>query len=654
MPDIFGKPTNPTNRPAGYSPDKYEAEALEMIRYEKAQWDDAAVFITEKKQYLMRNVIDKARRYYHGIFDSAKDEVTGENKTWVPLTEWSVESVVKSVDLDTKDILIQPGTPSAVNITPIIRAIILNTLKKVGFGKLLNETIRVLSRDGTAVVKTYDVIDPKTKRKTIKSKLVDVLNIWIDPSSDSMQESTVIERSFLSEADIADYKDVWNNTEYISFSLNVPRLEGLWSFGSGKMPQTETYERWGKIKKSWITKKDSDSDIWVEGHIISSGLGTPQVAHLIRENPRDDKLKPYEEVWYRKVDGRWYGRGIPEMLFGLQEYTNIVVNTRKNNNMVLQNGIFLIRKGSGITPDMVSSLSAGGGIPVTDIDRDIKQLTTQDYRASSYSDEGAIYNMADRVTSSFDINRGEAGRSSASATATLTQDRNIRDTFVLVQEGIGFFVENLIVRQYIPLLKQIMKNEDIVRVTGDADMLAYIDEAIVNGRLNDFKQKAYENTGFYPEPEDIQSFMDQQVSFLKSMGKSRFIKYFKGLFDEEIDVDVTVTDERFNRIVAVQHLKDSLIAYGRLPVASKLNIDAVFREIFNLMGIRGEFFLEKPLLPVYGTAAAGQAGRLMKEFPEGAPSEVTAMENASGLPQVGGAIPGVEALSPRLNINTAL
>ena len=645
------------NNIVGYVPNKYEREALETINFEKTQWDDAAVFVAEKLQYLMRNVIDKSRRYYMGTFENPNDENTGEKKTWVPLTEWSVESVVKSVDLDTKDILIQPGTPEAVNRVPIIRALILNLLKKVGFGQLLNNLIRALSRDGTVVVKTYDCIDPATKKRIIRSKIVDLSSFWVDPAADTLQDSPVIERERLATDEIDEYKSVWKNTEYINFSTDVPKTIVERVFNKTKVPYTEVWERWGKIKKSWITENDKDEDTWVEGHIVASGAGQASIIHLIRKNPRDDGIKPYEEAWYRKIDGRWYGRGVAEMLFDLQEYTNLIVNTRKSNNMVLQNGIFLIRKGSGLTPDMISSISAGGGIPVTDIDRDIKQLNVQDYRQSSYTDEDRAYLMADRVTSSFDINRGEAGRPSASATATLTQDRNIRDTFVLVQEGIGFFVERLITRQYLPLLKKILKAEDIIKITGDSDSLAFIDEGIINHRVNEFIIQTLNKTGFVPEDIETQNYKDKQYKYLKSMGKQRFMEYSSDLFDTDVDVDIMITDERFNRVVAVQQLRDSLIAFSRLPVASKLNTDAVLREMFNLMGIKGELFLEKPQVPILSPEAS-QVGRLLKEMPQGLPSEGTTLENAAGMPQIGGAVQQpVQAMAPlesRLNINAPM
>lgn len=621
--------------PAGYMPTKFEEEALEFIHSHRVQWDEADVFVTEKVSYLMRNVIEQARKYYYGVFDEPHDEVTGDDKTWVPLVEWSVESVVKSIDLDTKDIVVRPGNKQSINIVPIVRSVILNNLKKMEFGQLLNDSLRVLARDGTVVVKTLDVKDPATGKKKVQSSIVDLLNIWIDPSADTIQTSPgILERIVMSESQTQEMGDVWDNTKFINFSLNVPRIEDTFASHHGDMPFTEIWEWHGKIKKSWITEKDSDEDIWVEGQIISSGLGGPQVIHKIRKNPRKDGMRPYEEAWYKRVDGRWYGRGIAEMLFSLQEYTNMTINIRKNNNLLLQNGIFLIRKGSGLTPEIISRISAGGGLPVTDINRDIKQLDTQDFRQSSYTDEDRTYSMADRVTGAFDINRGEAGLASVSATATLTRDRNIRDTFVLVQEGIGFWIERLITRQHIPLLKKIMTPDNIIRLSGRPEDIAFIDEVIVDNRTNKLIIDQESKTGFFPSEIEIEQFRVEQREALKRMGEDRFVNYFKKIFDVDIDVNVEITDEKFNRTVAIQQLRDMLVGFSRLPVATRLDIDAIMREMLSLMGLKGEFFLNEPRIP--GQAQAqGPGPRLAREFPEGVPTEQEAVSTALGLPQAG-------------------
>lgn len=642
MPNVFGNSGYQiAPKISGYTPDSFEEEAIEAINHERTVWDDESVYLTDKISYLMRNVVKKARKFYYGIFDVPTDENTGENKTWIPLTEWSVESVVKSIDLDTKDIIVRPGNVDAVRVAPMIRAVLLQLLKEMNFGQLLNDLTRVLARDGTVVIKTYECIDKATGKKTIKSKIVDLLNIWIDPAVDDIQNApAIIERSFMTEADLSEYKEVWNNLDYVTFATVVPNVLDTWGSDRGKVPYIEIWERWGKIKKSWITKNPKDNDTWVEGHVVASGARGAGVIHLIRENPREDGMKPYEEGWYKRVDGRWYGRGIAEMLFGLQEYTNLVVNTRKNNSLILQNSIFLIRKGAGLTPDVMSSMVAGGAVPVTDINKDVKQLTVQDYRQSSYTDEDRINLYSDRVSGVFDIGRGEAGRSSASATATITQDRNIRDTFVLIQEGLGFLIERLIMRQYLPMQEKLLKPSDIIRITGEPAYLAAIDDDIIEKRTDKWEQNYITKSGFVPDEGEKGLYKAEQKKKLGAMGSQRFTTYLRGIFNADVDIDVTITDERFNRAVAVQQLERMLIAYSRLPVESRLDTDAIMREIVNLMGIRGEFFLKDAKNPAL-SAAATQAGRLMKEMPGGVPTEGTGLENAVGFPQLGAMSPQV-------------
>src|SRR3990167_11262862 len=552
MPILHTGPIESYSLIGNYRPDDFELQALSTMHSEKVQWDEMAVNVTKRVQYLMKNVVDQARRYYAGVFENQYDEVTGDKKIWVPLTKTAVGSVNKSIDLDTKDILVMPGRPSAVPIVPAIKAMIENLFKKINFGQLLNNFTEVVSTDGTVIVKSDIEINPTTKKKEIRSRIVDFMNFWTDPAAENLQESPTIEREVLTKLEIQSYSEVWDNVDKIQYTNQPNRLTDILSVSSSSVPCAEIWERWGPIPKSWVTKDIKDNDTLIEGHIVASGIGIPKVIHKIEKNPRKDGRKPYEECWYRRVPGRWPGEGIPEMLFGLQEYTNEVINTRRANNKVLQNGIFLIRKGSGITPDMLNAITAGGGLSVTNINNDIKQLNTQDFRQSSYTDEDRIQLMADRVSGAFDINRGEVGRASVSATATLARDRNIRDTFILVQENIGFFIERLIRFQYIPYLKETLTEKDIIKITGDADFLAAIDNQIVKTHINKFISESINKDGFKPAQQIIDQYTTKQVTMLKDMGKQRFIKYFNGLFDAEVDIDIHVTDEKFNRVVAVQ------------------------------------------------------------------------------------------------------
>ena len=61
----------------------------------------------------------------------------------------------------------------------------------------------------------------------------------------------------------------------------------------------------------------------------------------------------------------------------------------------------------------------------------------------------------------------------------------------------------------------------------------------------------------------------------------------------QYEVKVDVTGETFNKAVVVRQLNDMLLAYSRLPGVN-IDVDAVFKEILDLMGLGGARFLKTP------------------------------------------------------------
>jgi len=110
------------------------------------------------------------------------------------------------------------------------------------------------------------------------------------------------------------------------------------------MPMVEIWEAWGKFPLSIMTGNDEDDTKYIDAHVVVSNLSNSPKVHLI-EKMKSVK-KPYEEAWYKRVNGRWYGRGAAEMCLMLQTWMNAIVNIRINRSYVAQLGLFKIRRGS--------------------------------------------------------------------------------------------------------------------------------------------------------------------------------------------------------------------------------------------------------------------------------------------------------------------
>src|SRR5687768_4659454 len=66
-------------------------------------WWDGQVFVTPRVYFNMREVYERARKNYYGVYEEPLDLVSGKEKYWPPLTEHIVETVVKATDFDSKN-----------------------------------------------------------------------------------------------------------------------------------------------------------------------------------------------------------------------------------------------------------------------------------------------------------------------------------------------------------------------------------------------------------------------------------------------------------------------------------------------------------------------------------------------------------------------
>ena len=581
-----------------------EQEAITLVKNEKGQWQTATAFVTEKVAFQMRNLIRQLRKNYWGIFDSPIDPTTGRKKIWVPLTESLVESVVKNIDLDTKDITFRAKRPGVSGLVSLVRSVAKNELDYIGFGESLDELERMIAIDGTAVWKTLEYYDETRKKVCVKIVPVDLLNFYIDPTAHSIQETdSVIERAILTIDEIKDM-DGWINTD-VDGVTNLDRGDGEVGYGhqqSTSVKAREVFERWGKMSKFLITGKESDRKEIIEGRIVVSSAGSDWVVHLIEKT---SKPKPYEEAWYTRVPGRWYGKGVAEKVMMLQLWINTIVNIRINRSYVTQLGIFKIRQGSGITPQSISRLAANGAITVQTM-QDIEQIAMQDASPASYRDEDNSMSWARQVTGAFEAVTGETMPASTTATIGAIQNRNATSQFSLIKEGIGMFLQRWMKNHAMPIMLSSLKRKDVVRYY--PDRLQDYDQQIISQEMYEQIEKIDKEGGFI-DPIQAQTEMQRAMQKLQSGGEERFIEVDDVPNIMDYDVAVQITNEDYDTGVMVQNLITALQAAPEYK-------QPILEEIFDKMGI-GPFKAPPQIPQMTPPTGAGQQD----------PTEVTAQAN---------------------------
>lgn len=596
-----------------------DARAIGIVRGEKQTWEVATAFITDRVSFKMRQLIRICRKNYFGIFDQPYDQFTLLEKIWYPLTEINTEAVVKNIDLDQKDLNFRSKTPNGYAITDLTRSHVKNKLSAMYFGQKLDKFERDLAIDGTAVWKTYE------ENGKLIVVPIDLLNIYIDPTSPSIQEAyRFTERTLLSPEQIAGMNG-WKNTDtremFEDVPVGIPRVDPYWNTGSAGINSNvklwDVYETWGKIPKSLITHDMADDNEEVEGHLVVSGIDAERpTVHLIEENFKTDAegnpLKPYEEAWYTRVPNRWYGRGVAEKLMTLQVYANIVFNVRINRSRVSQLGLFKIKKGAGITPQMLARLPSNGAVVLNNLD-DLQQFVIQEVGASSYKDEDVINTLSERLTNAFEVATGESLPSSTPATNAVLQSQAAKSGFNIIKDGVGKFLERWMDRHALPIMAKELTAEEIVRISADEETFKEIIDRVLVFQADKALDETFAN-GFIPSEQEMLAALDSARS--KMSKNDMFVKLVKKIMTEGLETEFYVTNEELDVSVTIANLMSMLQAAPQFQ-------EPIVKEAFDLMG------LAQPKMPM-------QLPQQQQPQPQGQPQG----QPQAGAPQPGG-FPGM-------------
>lgn len=589
-----------------YTPTDEEKEVIRIIQSEKTNWEDGHVFVVDKVQFIMKNVVKKARKNYFGIFNSPKDPVTKREKIFIPLTEWTVETMLKNIDIDTKDIDVKARNTNAYLKAEVFRHILKKKLDEINFGQTLNRWLRRVAIDGTAYLKAYEE-DGK-----LGVAVVDRLNMIADPSVECLDDSAgTTERFILSKPEFDELN--LDGKEYVDGVTSIDRT-GIEAFSpsvqSTEIPYVELFERYGYFPEYVITGKEEDKKTFFYGKATVTGLnGTPVVHSVVK---LDEEENPYGEGKLKEVPNRLDGRGIPEMLFNIQAYLNEVVNTRMNKARIVQLGLFKMK--GNVTPQQFAKLFTTGGIKL-DQSSEIEAMNTGSIDPSTYKDEEQAYQWGTRVTGTTNEDNQAASRP---ATNALLEQQGASKGYNLRIEDLMLSLGKFIEKKMLPIIKKEMLADkgSLVRVTGDPKIFEKLDESLIRNQVykNIESMSPTEKQMMRDSGVDMEMFVQQGMEQMKALGEDRYIPIIEDLFDIEYDIKVVTSDESINRSVMASMLQNTLgiLASSGLPVRDTL------KELYDTMGLDGEKLIQdQPVqLPQQGALQQGSPETVANSMPQ--------------------------------------
>lgn len=550
----------------------------EVEKYEKEQF-----WITDKVAFNMREMIKQFRKNYWGIYDVPNDPVTGKKKLWVPLTQMLVDAVRKGVNFGPKDVRFRSNKTAFSKFTDLVRGFVHRWLSRNYFNHQIDQGVFTAAVDGTEVWKTI------TDGDRIITKDVDLLNVYIDPVADSIQEAyrfterIPMTRSAVMQMDWENKEAFVTDSELEKNGDGAAKLQGEYG---------DVYDSWGKFNKAMLlaaagTKFIEDDGLEIDAHVVISGIDTGTVTfHLAEENKNTDNegniIKPYEEMWFVKVPGRWYGKGIAETVMALQDWINLIINLRIKKNTVAQLGLIKVRRGSKVTQQMLQNLVAKGVIEVGNMD-DIDNMRVDEAGQSSYQDEQVARGWAQDVTAVFDASLGDMP-ASTSATGAVIQDRQQRSAYQLIAESVEYFVQRWMDRHFIKNIPVLSKKNGVITLFNDFDNIKQIRENIVAT----LAMKELKGRNVMPSEKELEEAMRRAERKLEDQ-KDLFVTMVEDMLTDGLETEVFMTNAEMDVSVTVRNLLE--LRNGLPPEAA----NEMTAQALDLLGLQVPDSLRQPV-----------------------------------------------------------
>jgi hypothetical protein len=513
------------------------------------------VWITQGLEIATKEAVRQAKRFYHSAFR----DMTSEDKVFWPLVKSSVDSIVANVDFDLKDISVVPNYDGYHATGLLMSELLRKELKRKQFGKLMNEAEVSYVRDGTVVVRTWE------EGGEPMSMCVDLENFFTD--FNTSRPNWFLERVTVPKDAIPD---TWNKEAFTNDGATV-----FPSLGIQNPDNVVAYRFEGLMPRGWINGAASDkSPVWGMMWVTGVEQNSPYI-HVRKILGKSREDSSYTFAQYTPNDARFIGMGVPEALRHLQQYANLLINNRVRRGSLASQGMLTVKRGAGISPDMVDRMRHGLAIPVNNVG-DISQLPVQDVSNASFNEESSILSQANQLTGATEVSRGAIEKSGVTLGEAQLAAGFSSKRFEFHREQLGFMFQRIVQKWYDIIMKN-MNEQEVVRVAdenirtelsrelGTLDRAATVQSALQTVGPQGAMMAAQQ---FPPEYFAQQRFKANEFRLLKDR-----------VMQAECLVDITVNDEEVDK----SQLAGNLVQV--LPMVQGQEQQAIISRLFDILGI---------------------------------------------------------------------
>ncbi len=419
---------------------------------------------------VQRIVLFESKTYPTGKFDKQ-----GNYKGWYDIITPRIDSEVKNIDFDTSNIEVYTFNPLDETANVIINLKNQEWMRETGQAEELNSAIEEGSGWGNVVW------------KKIKGgfERVDLRNFYvINQTAQSLEETPTIERHQLSQSDLRKLPKSYKNVDKVISECGEKayKTDSTATENDTTTPYYPLFERNGEVCVKDLKEAngeevlEGDEHKYVLAKVIGAGKesGTSVTIKYILFAQEMAEM-PYKEYHRGRYKGRWWREGLYELLFDIQVRSNEIGNQIARGLEWASKTIFR-SKDKLIVQNILTDLKNGDFVRSEDLQQVTVRMQGLDQLIAEYN---RLIQMANDLANSREIVQGITPASGTPLGTTQIVNMNAGKLFDFIREKISIPLREIFEEHTIPQHIEDIKAQDVLRLTGDSDMLRRLKEMIV-------------------------------------------------------------------------------------------------------------------------------------------------------------------------------
>lgn len=494
--------------------------------------------------------LNNVEMFYNSKFNSGELDSEGQRKVFLNVSQFRADVASKQVDIDVKDFVFIPSDSNGEWGAYFMGKKFKQWAKKSYFGELINQVVNDYPKYGTAVL------------KRVGKELVRVPLLTLRNQQDAKDLKTaryvieVLEK--MNSADIEAMKE-WDSSKLkLNFGEEVTVYERhgavpLDYFKTLKGEEVEEGDEFKTIETMAILVPSKDDQKKAEGGAV---------LFIEQEDER-----PYEEVHWKRQDGRWLGMGEVENQFENQIVRNMLANMRRKNLNWSSKKIFQSAD-PDITKNLVRDVRDGEVLKINP-NGNITQIDMATRSVGEFQSAEEVWDRnSDQKSFTFEVATGEALPSGTPFRLGVVLSNAVNTHFNLKRENLGLFFCRVMDNLIIPIFKKENSKAHTIPLFSDEEGVEVLKQALAENKTNQMIKDTM-LSGTFPDAQAIKAKVEEEIAKMRSVYMEIGDKFYDDL---NVTTQLVITGENVDLPKKIETLTNlyNTLAQRQDPRAEKV------------------------------------------------------------------------------------